>query len=85
MLTETGSPALLPVYATFPLRAASGHGSWLVDEEGNEWLDAYGGHAVATAGTRIPTWLPRSPGSRHAAFLFDHGATSAREQLAEGS
>ncbi|MEP7324360.1 MAG: hypothetical protein ABI836_00300, partial [Gemmatimonadota bacterium] len=38
--------ALLPVYAPMPLRARSGHGSWLVDEDGNEWLDAYGGHAV---------------------------------------
>ena len=53
MLTETTS-ALLPVYATFPLRAASGHGSWLVDEGGNEWLDAYGGHAVATCGHSHP-------------------------------
>lgn len=53
MLTETTS-ALLPVYATFPLRAASGHGSWLVDEEGHEWLDAYGGHAVATCGHSHP-------------------------------
>lgn len=53
MLTDT-PPALLPVYATFPLRAASGHGSWLVDEDGHEWLDAYGGHAVATCGHSHP-------------------------------
>jgi acetylornithine/N-succinyldiaminopimelate aminotransferase len=53
VLTETTS-ALLPVYATFPLRAASGHGSWLVDEQGQEWLDAYGGHAVATCGHSHP-------------------------------
>ncbi|HLG05752.1 MAG TPA: aminotransferase class III-fold pyridoxal phosphate-dependent enzyme, partial [Gemmatimonadales bacterium] len=33
-----------------PLTAVSGHGSWLVDEAGNEWLDAYGGHAVASTG-----------------------------------
>lgn len=46
--------ALLPVYATFPLRAVSGHGSWLVDDEGHEWLDAYGGHAVATCGHSHP-------------------------------
>lgn len=53
MLTDS-PPALLPVYATFPLRAASGHGSWLVDEDGHEWLDAYGGHAVATCGHSHP-------------------------------
>lgn len=52
MLNDT--QALLPVYATFPLRAVSGHGSWLVDDEGHEWLDAYGGHAVATCGHSHP-------------------------------
>ena len=31
-------------------RRCRGHGSWLVDEPGNEWLDAYGGHAVASTG-----------------------------------
>jgi acetylornithine/succinyldiaminopimelate/putrescine aminotransferase len=53
VLTETAD-ALLPVYATFPLRAVRGHGSWLVDEDGQEWLDAYGGHAVATCGHSHP-------------------------------
>jgi acetylornithine/succinyldiaminopimelate/putrescine aminotransferase len=43
-------PAWLPVYAQMPLTAVSGHGSWLVDELGQEWLDAYGGHAVASTG-----------------------------------
>ncbi|HEU5218335.1 MAG TPA: aminotransferase class III-fold pyridoxal phosphate-dependent enzyme [Gemmatimonadales bacterium] len=42
--------AWLPVYAQMPLTAVSGHGSWLVDDRGNEWLDAYGGHAVASTG-----------------------------------
>jgi len=42
--------AWLPVYAQMPLTAVSGHGSWLVDEQGYEWLDAYGGHAVAATG-----------------------------------
>ena len=43
-------PAWLPVYAQMPLTVVSGHGSWLVDELGQEWLDAYGGHAVASTG-----------------------------------
>jgi acetylornithine/succinyldiaminopimelate/putrescine aminotransferase len=33
-----------------PVTPVRGHGSWLVDEQGNEWLDAYGGHAVASTG-----------------------------------
>jgi acetylornithine/N-succinyldiaminopimelate aminotransferase len=42
--------ALLPVYAEFPVRPVRGRGSWLIDENGDEWLDAYGGHAVAATG-----------------------------------
>lgn len=49
MLTTRPS-ALLPVYAQFPVRPVRGRGSWLIDEDGEEWLDAYGGHAVAATG-----------------------------------
>src|SRR6476660_3531581 len=48
-VTRAGG-ALLPVYPPMPVRPVSGHGSWLVDEDGEEWLDAYGGHAVASTG-----------------------------------
>lgn len=55
MLTTTpDTDALLPVYAQFPLRPVSGRGSWLVDEAGHRWLDAYGGHAVASTGHSHP-------------------------------
>ncbi|HEU4700408.1 MAG TPA: aminotransferase class III-fold pyridoxal phosphate-dependent enzyme [Gemmatimonadales bacterium] len=54
MLNETAAPALLPVYSQFPVRPVSGHGSWIVDEDGNEWLDAYGGHAVSSTGHSHP-------------------------------
>jgi len=49
-----GGPALLPVYAQMPIRPVSGRGAWLVDEDGAEWLDAYGGHAVASTGHSHP-------------------------------
>jgi acetylornithine/N-succinyldiaminopimelate aminotransferase len=42
--------AWLPVYAQMPINPVAGHGSWLVDDRGHEWLDAYGGHAVASTG-----------------------------------
>jgi acetylornithine/N-succinyldiaminopimelate aminotransferase len=48
------SGALLPVYAQMPVRPVRGRGSWLIDEEGQEWLDAYGGHAVASTGHSHP-------------------------------
>jgi acetylornithine/N-succinyldiaminopimelate aminotransferase len=50
-----GSAALLPVYAQFPVHPVSGRGSWLTDTEGQRWLDAYGGHAVASTGHCHPT------------------------------
>ena len=83
MLTETASDALLPVYATFPLRAASGHGSWLVDEEGEEWLDAYGGHAVASCGHSHPD-VVAAIADQAAKLIFystavPHTATAATE------
>ena len=84
MLTGTTSDALLPVYATFPLRAASGHGSWLVDEEDNEWLDAYGGHAVASCGHSHPD-VVAAIADQAAKLIFYSTAVphAGREQLAE--
>ncbi len=84
MLTAITKPALLPVYSTFPLRAASGHGSWLVDEEGNEWLDAYGGHAVASSGHSHPD-VVTAIAEQAAKLLFYSTAVphSGRELLAE--
>ncbi|MEO8451517.1 MAG: aminotransferase class III-fold pyridoxal phosphate-dependent enzyme [Gemmatimonadota bacterium] len=52
--TPAGS-ALLPVYAQFPLRAVSGQGSWITDDKGQKWLDAYGGHAVTSTGHCHPS------------------------------
>jgi len=61
--------ALLPVYAQMPVRPVSGHGSWLVDEEGHEWLDAYGGHAVASTGHSHPD-VVRAISDQAARLLF---------------
>lgn len=83
MLTETPG-ALLPVYATFPLRAVSGHGSWLVDDQGHEWLDAYGGHAVATCGHSHPD-IVAAIADQAARLLFYSTAVphENRERLAQ--
>lgn len=78
------APALLPVYAQFPVRPVRGRGSWLVDESGNEWLDAYGGHAVAATGHSHPD-VVRAIASQAEALLFYSTAVShpLREELAE--
>jgi acetylornithine/N-succinyldiaminopimelate aminotransferase len=51
---ERATDALFPVYAQMPVRPVSGRGSWLIDADGHEWLDAYGGHAVASTGHSHP-------------------------------
>jgi acetylornithine/succinyldiaminopimelate/putrescine aminotransferase len=62
----------------------SGHGSWLVDEDGNEWLDAYGGHAVAATGHSHPL-VVRAIAEQAGRLLFYSTAVPSplREQLAE--
>ena len=79
-----GAPALLPVYAQFPIRPVRGHGSWLVDEDGQEWLDAYGGHAVAATGHSHPD-VVRAIAEQAGALLFYSTAVPhpLRERLAD--
>lgn len=76
--------AWLPVYAQMPLTAVSGHGSWLVDEHGNEWLDAYGGHAVAATGHSHPA-VVKAIQEQAAKLIFYSTAVPhrLREELAE--
>src|SRR5687768_12455870 len=75
---------LLPVYAQMPVRPVSGHGSWLVDEHGSEWLDAYGGHAVASTGHCHPR-VVQAVAEQAATLLFYSSAVphANRERLAE--
>lgn len=77
-------PAILGLYATFPVRPVSGRGSWLMDDEGHEWLDAYGGHAVSSTGHSHPT-VVKAIADQAARLLFYSTAVPHpnREQLAE--
>jgi acetylornithine/N-succinyldiaminopimelate aminotransferase len=76
--------ALLPVYAQFPIRPVRGRGSWLIDEDGAEWLDAYGGHAVAATGHCHPD-VVRAVSEQAGELLFYSTAVPhpLREELAE--
>lgn len=78
------SPHLLPVYAQMPVRPVSGRGSWLFDEDGREWLDAYGGHAVAATGHCHPH-VVQAIGQQAATLLFYSTAVPHpnRERLAD--
>jgi acetylornithine/N-succinyldiaminopimelate aminotransferase len=76
--------ALLPVYAQFPVLPVRGRGSWLIDENGGEWLDAYGGHAVAATGHCHPD-VVRAVTDQAADLLFYSTAVRlpVRDALAE--
>src|SRR5262249_18290576 len=62
----------------------SGRGSWLIDENGQQWLDAYGGHAVASTGHGHPM-VVRAIAEQAAKLLFYSTAVPHpnRERLAE--
>ena len=78
-----GAESLLPVYQHFPVRPVRGRGSWLIDADGREWLDAYGGHAVASTGHSHPHVVQAI--ARQAETLLFYSAAvplDIREQLA---
>jgi acetylornithine/N-succinyldiaminopimelate aminotransferase len=76
--------ALLPVYPPFPIRPVRGHGSWLIDEGGQEWLDAYGGHAVAATGHSHPDVVRAIAGQAERLLFYSSAVPHAlREELAE--
>ena len=47
-------PALVETYAQFPFTLVDGRGARVRDENGNEYWDLYGGHAVALLGHAHP-------------------------------
>ena len=79
-----GTPALLPVYAQMPVRPVTGRGSWITDQDGLRWLDAYGGHAVAATGHCHPH-VVRAIADQAASLIFYSTAVPHpnRERLAE--
>lgn len=83
MSTAT-SRAWLPVYSQFPLRAVSGSGSWITDDQGRRWLDAYGGHAVASTGHCHPE-VVHAIAEQAAKLIFYSTAVphAGREDLAD--
>jgi acetylornithine/succinyldiaminopimelate/putrescine aminotransferase len=83
-MTNASGRAWLPVYAQFPLQAVSGSGSWLVDTEGNKWLDAYGGHAVASTGHCHPEVVAAIREQAGQLIFYSTAVPHAgREELAE--
>lgn len=75
-------PAEIPVYRRLPLRPVAGEGCWLIDHDGNRWLDLYGAHAVAVTGHRHPA-VERAIVEQASRLLFYSNAVAleARERF----
>jgi acetylornithine/succinyldiaminopimelate/putrescine aminotransferase len=67
-----------------PVRPVTGRGSWITDQDGLRWLDAYGGHAVAATGHCHPH-VVRAIADQAASLIFYSTAVPHpnRERLAE--
>ncbi|HJV90575.1 MAG TPA: aspartate aminotransferase family protein [Holophagaceae bacterium] len=77
-------PALQPTYAPFPFEMASASGEVIWDPEGNDWLDFYGGHCVASTGHCHPEVVEaiRAQAGK-LLFYSTAGRLAIREEAAE--
>lgn len=50
---------LFDVYPLWPIQIAHAQGAWVWDEQGNKYLDMYGGHAVISIGHTHPYYVER--------------------------
>lgn len=84
-LSASSAPsALLGTYSIFPVRPVAGRGSWLIDGDGKEWLDAYGGHAVSATGHSHPAVVAAIARQAEKLLFYSTAVAHAnRERLAE--
>lgn len=76
--------ALLSTYAQLPVRPVRGRGSWLYEADGARWLDAYGGHAVASTGHSHPAVVAAIREQAEALLFYSTAVPHPnRERLAE--
>lgn len=51
--------SMFPVYPVFDVEPISSEGAWVMDANGQRYLDFYGGHAVISIGHRHPHYIKR--------------------------
>lgn len=56
---EENNNSLFDVYPLNDITITKGHGSYVWDNQGNQYLDMYGGHAVISIGHCHPHWVSR--------------------------
>lgn len=75
---------LYDVYALFPVNIVRGEGFYVWDEEGNKYLDLYGGHAVISIGHSHPHYVKKvSEQVSTLAFYSNSVINRLQEQVAE--
>ena len=74
----------LPVYKTYPIKLASGKGAYVYDEAGTEYLDMYGGHAVAVTGHCHPAVVDAIVDQAQRLIFYSNAVETAhRRELCE--
>lgn len=75
--------SLFNVYPLNPIAITKAAGSRVWDDQGQEYLDMYGGHAVISIGHTHPHWVKRIEDQLHAiAFYSNSVVLPIQEQLA---
>lgn len=77
-------PTLLPTYSPFPFVMTEGRGDRIYDEQGQAYLDFYGGHCVASTGHGHPKVVAAvALQAQKLLFYSTAGRIPVREQAAE--
>lgn len=73
------------VYPLFPITPVKAKGSWVWDDEGNKYLDLYGGHAVISIGHSHPHYIDAiAKQLAQIGFYSNSVQNPLQEKLAEG-
>lgn len=76
--------SLLPVYSLYPITIERAEGSWLWDDQGQRYLDMYGGHAVISIGHSHPHYVARLTEQLHRIGFYSNSVRiPQQEALAE--
>ncbi len=75
---------LFPVYPLFDITPIKGQGAWIWDDQGQKYLDLYGGHAVISIGHSHPYYVSRLQEQlSQLAFYSNSVQNPLQEQMAE--
>ena len=74
---------LFDVYPLFDIVPVSGNGCYITDDQGNEYLDLYGGHAVISVGHSHPDYIKMITDQlQHIGFYSNSVQNPMQEELA---